>query len=122
VMCVCLMRCDATDRAYPLLAAALVLSAIQRGNQPFFFWWEIESVQEFVILIIALTTSLALAAWVLAWRAWFKLTGPAWVPRTVAGLTLVLIAAQLLARPWLIHDAIPHAVARVAGYMTGPVR
>ncbi len=49
VMVLCLWPCDRTDRAYPWLAAALLLSGIQRGNQAFFFWWEIETIQDLML-------------------------------------------------------------------------
>ena len=51
VMVLCLSPFDRTDSTDFWLAAALVLSGIQRGNQAFFFWWEIETIQDFVIFI-----------------------------------------------------------------------
>lgn len=104
----CLQPFDRGGRTYPWLAAALALSGIQRGNQAFFFWLRIETIREFVIFIIAFTGSLSLGAWMMAWRAWFEVMQPAWLPKAVALLTLVLFVAQLLARPWLFHAAFPH--------------
>lgn len=106
----CLQPFDRGGRTYPWLAAALTLSGIQRGNQAFFFWLQIETVREFVIFIIGLTGALSLGAWMMAWRSWFALVRPAWLPRALAVLTLLLFAAQLLARPWLFHGAFPHFV------------
>src|SRR5262249_7686381 len=90
------------DRTYPWLAAALLCSALQRGNQAFFFWSEIETIQAYVIFILALVSSCALGAWMMAWRAWFRLDTPAWLPKAVAALT-VRSALPQLARPWLFH-------------------
>src|SRR5260370_27890829 len=39
VIVLCLWPFYRTDRAYPWLAAALLLCGIQRGNQSFFFCW-----------------------------------------------------------------------------------
>ena len=106
----CLRPFDPGDKAYPWLAIALVLSGIQRGNQAFFFWWQIETVQDFVIFIVALASSLNLAAWTMAWRSWFGLDRDEWLPLEIAALTVVLICAQLLARPWLFHAIFPRGV------------
>ena len=105
----CLQPFDRGGRTYPWLAAALTLSGIQRGNQAFFFWLRIETIREFIIFIIAVTGSLCLAAWMMAWRAWFEVK-TAWLPRAIAVLTLVLFVAQLLARPWLFDATFPHFV------------
>ncbi|HEX5459358.1 MAG TPA: hypothetical protein VFX20_05245 [Steroidobacteraceae bacterium] len=104
----CLQPFARGGTTYPWLAAALALSGIQRGNQAFFFWLRIETVREFVIFIIALTGSLSLGAWMMAWRAWFEVKQPCWLPKAVALLTLVLFVAQLLARPWLFQATLPH--------------
>jgi len=104
----CLQPFDRGGRTYPWLAAALTLSGIQRGNQAFFFWLRIETIRELVIFIIALTGSLAMGAWMMAWRAWFEVMWPAWLPRAIAALTVVCFLAQLLARPWLFHITLPH--------------
>lgn len=106
----CLQPFDRGGRTYPWLAAALTLSGIQRGNQAFFFWLRIETIREFVIFIIALTGSLCLGAWMMAWRAWFDVK-TAWLAGAAAVLTLVLFVAQLLARPWLFDATFPHLVS-----------
>ena len=118
LMVLCLWPLDRGDLAYPWLAAALLMSGIQRGNQAFFFWWQIETVQGFVIVILAFVSSCALGAWTLAWRNWFKLERPVWLPKGVAVLTLVYSIAQLLARPWLFHAEFPHAVSAAIRYLS----
>lgn len=118
----CLQPFDRGGNAYPWLAAALLLSGIQRGNQPFFFWFQIETVREFVIVIIALISSLALGAWIMAWRAWFKLTRPNWLPQAVAVLTLVLVLGRLLGQPWLFGVEFGHLVSTGVGCLITAVR
>jgi hypothetical protein len=112
-----LLLFERTERAYLWMAVAILLSAVQRGNQALFFWWQIETVQDFVIFILALTVPLSLGAWMMAWRSWFKLEKPVWLPKAIAALTIALIVAQLLARPWLFHSAFPHSVATTAHYL-----
>ncbi len=122
VMALCLWPFDRTDRAYPWLAAALLLSGILRGNQAFLFWWEIETIQGFVIFILGFTVSLSLGAWMMAWRAWLKVDRPAWLPKAVAALSLVLLLAQLLSRPWLFHAVFPSFAASALRYLITGVR
>jgi hypothetical protein len=96
LLVLCLWPFERSPHASGWLAAALLLSGIQRGNQSFFFWWQIETIKEFVYVITVLVGSLSLGAWIMAWRAWFKVARPIWLPRAVAALTLTLILAQAL--------------------------
>ncbi|HEX4299693.1 MAG TPA: glycoside hydrolase [Gammaproteobacteria bacterium] len=116
-MVLCLWPLDHADRTYLWLAAGLVLSGIQRGNQAFFFWCQIETIQDFVIIIAAVVASLSLGAWMMAWRGWFKLDRPTWLPKAIAGLTSILMLALLLSRPWLLHAAYPHPVVATLHYL-----
>src|SRR5262249_10652505 len=93
LLVLCLRPFERGARASGWLAVALLLSGIQRGNQSFFFWWQIETIKEYVYVITVLVGSLGLGAWVMAWRAWFKLERPLWLPRAVAALVLALIVA-----------------------------
>ncbi|MGH8397680.1 MAG: glycoside hydrolase [Gammaproteobacteria bacterium] len=122
LMVLCMWSFDRGDRTYLWLAAALTLSGIQRGNQAFFFWWQIETIQDFVIFILALAGSLSLGVWMMTWRSWFKMDRPAWLPKAVAALTLALFVAQLLAYPWLFQAAYPHAVGIGMHYLIRGLR
>ncbi len=117
LLTLCLPVFERGDRTFLWLAAALTLSGLQRGNQAFFFWWQIETVQGFVIVIATLAASLCLGAWMMAWRGWFKVDRPAWLPKAVAALTLILILALLLGSPWLFHATYPHSVATGVHYL-----
>lgn len=122
VLALCLLPFDRSDKTYLWLAAALTLSGIQRGNQAFFFWWEIETIQGFVICILVLTASLSLGAWMMAWRGWFKVDKPAWLPRALAVLTLILMLARLLGQPWMFHATFPHTVLTGVHYLFNGTR
>lgn len=117
LMALCLWPLDRANKAYLWLAAALMLSGIQRGNQAFFFWWEMETIQGFVLYILVLTASLSLAAWTMAWRSWFKVEKPAWLPKVVAVLTVILMLARLLGQPWMFHATFSHPVLVAMHYL-----
>ncbi len=114
IVSICLVPFDRADHAYLWLAAALIFSAIQRGNQAIFFWLEIETVRDYVYFIAVLVGSLTLAAWTMAWRAWFRLDAPSWLPKAIASLTLALMIAQMLVQPWLFAFLIPTPVVGAA--------
>lgn len=116
LLVLCLKSFDRGDRIYIWLPLALLLSGIQRGNQAFFFWWQLETVQEFVFVILVLVSSLSLGAWMMAWRSWFKLDRPAWLPRLIAGFTLLLLLAQCIARLPVLGMSLPHWLALIAHY------
>jgi hypothetical protein len=121
-MALCLQPFDRGGSAYPWLAAALLLSGIQRGNQAFFFWLQIETVRDFVILIVVLVSSLSMGAWMMAWRAWFKVTRPGWLPQAAAVLTVALALAQLSAQPWIFNVEFPHFVSVSVRYLITALR
>jgi len=108
VMALSLVLVDRGNRAYAWLAAALLLSGIQRGNQAFFFWWQIETIKEYVYVITVLVGSLSLGAWVMAWRAWFRVEKPLWLSRAIAVLTFALIVVQALGYTRVFGASWPH--------------
>lgn len=113
ILVLCLRPFERRDRTYLWLTVALTLSGVQRGNQAFFFWWRIETIRDFVIFILVLAGSLSLGAWMMAWRSWFTVERPVWLPKAVASLTLGLVVAQVLAHAWVIDTTVPHAVSIV---------
>ena len=122
LLSLCLWRLEASSKAYPWLAVAMLLSGIQRGNQSFFFWWQIETIQEFVLVILVLVSTLSLGAWMMAWRNWFSLDRPAWLPKAIFGLTLLLLLAQFLNRLPILGANLPHWLAFTAHYAVSWVR
>jgi hypothetical protein len=108
LLALCLRPFAPSERAYPWLAVAMLLSGIQRGNQAFFFWWRIETIQEFVLVILVLVSSLSLAVWMMAWRSWFSLEKPVWFSRAICGLALFLILARFLSYLPALGTSLPH--------------
>jgi hypothetical protein len=116
LLVLCLRPFAPSERAYPWLAVAMLLSGIQRGNQAFFFWWRIETIQEFVLVILVLVSSLSLAAWMMAWRSWFSLEKPVWFSRAICGLTLFLILARFLGYLPALGTSLPHWLVLTTHY------
>jgi hypothetical protein len=114
VMVACLLPFDRGDPAYSWMIVALLLSAIQRGNQAFLFWFEVESIRNFVYIILVLVGPLSFAAWTMAWSAWLKVDRPAWLPKAVIALTAVLMISEVLRYPWLFASEYPPWLALVA--------
>jgi len=100
---------DNSDRAYSWFAVALVLIALYRANQAFFFWAQLETVHEFELFIVVLLFPSIAGAWLMAWRSWFRLSSRAWLPKAVGVLTLTYMCAEFLSRSWF-HGAFPHAL------------
>lgn len=100
VMACSLIPFNRSDRTYLWLSAALLLTALQRANQAFFFWWQFETIHEFELFIIVFVIPLSLATWTLAWRAWFRLNELAWLPAAAGMLTLLYMIAEFLTRSW----------------------
>jgi hypothetical protein len=108
------------DSTYLWMALALVLTALMRANQAFFFWGQFETVHGFELITVVLLTPLALGAWTLAWRSWFQLPGRAWL-HGVGLLTFLYAGAEFLERSWF-HGVFPHAVNAAADFLITGVR
>jgi hypothetical protein len=121
VMACSLMAFDRPNRAYLWISAALLLTAMYRANQAIFFWGQFETVHEAELVSIVLLTPLALGAWTMAWRAWFKLDDLAWMPVTVGVITSLYIGAQFVAGSWF-YGALPHGAVSAAGFISTCVR
>jgi hypothetical protein len=92
------------------LGAALLFTAAVRANQPLFFWADWESLRIFDVVRNVVLAPLVLGTWTLAWRAWFRLRRPAWLPGVAGTLTLIYLGVQLFTRAWL-PIALPPAAA-----------
>jgi hypothetical protein len=86
---------------------ALILLGLVRANQAFYYWLQVETTHEIDIITTVILMPLVLGSWLMAWRGWFKLTRPVWIPPVILVLTFVYMCAQFLRLPWL-PDAIPH--------------
>lgn len=62
------------------------------------------------IFVEVFSNPLTFAGWVMVFWVWFKLRRPAWVPRAVAGLMLLLMVSSLLRQDFFLAE-LPPAVA-----------
>src|SRR6187399_927066 len=84
--------------------AALILLGLMRLNQAVYFWFHIENSHQAVIVGPVIFRPLVLGSWLMAWREWFNLRKPKWLPKFIALLTLLFMTAQLLGISWVSHS------------------
>ncbi len=110
-----------TGDSYRWLAAALVLLALLRVNQVLFYWTDFLSLQRYDIATSVILKPLALAAWTLAWRDWFRLRGYPWLRYVIGVLTVVYVVFAWIGRPWFAPDA-SHGLKVAADIVVAGVR
>jgi len=91
-------------QSYKWFMAALILLALMRLNQAVYFWFHIENSHQAVIVGPVILRPLVLGSWLMAWREWFDLYKPKWLPKIIALVTLLFMAAQLLSISWVSHS------------------
>src|SRR6266487_2102837 len=121
LMALYVMPFDRSGRAYAWLAAALLLIAIHRGNQAIMFLGHFETIHDFELFIIVLAIPLYMGTWIIAWSEWFKLRNLVWLPRVVAGLTLMYVLAAFLGRSWF-RGVFPEIMFTSLHYVINTVR
>lgn len=84
--------------------AALILLGLMRLNQAVYAWFQIESNHLADIVGPVILKPLVLGSWLMAWREWFNLHQPKWLPKVIALLTFLFMAAQLLGISWVSHS------------------
>mgnify|MGYP001555328513 CR=1 FL=1 len=92
---------------YKWFIIALILLGLVRANQAFYYWLQIETAHEIDIVTLVILMPLVLGSWLMAWRDWYKLDRPVWVPSIIIVLTIIYACGQLLGLPWF-GDTIPH--------------
>lgn len=93
-----------TSDSHRWLGAALLLLALLRINQVTFSWTPLQSLRCYDIATAVIFKPLALMAWTLAWRDWFRLRKP-WLLHAVSVLAVVCLVFALIGRPWFLPDA-----------------
>jgi hypothetical protein len=95
-MALVLLAFDRGNNAYAWLSAALTLLALSRVNQVIYFWGQYESLLQYAVIRAVIFEPLVLGAWVMTWRAWFKVSRPAVIPVALAVLTLLYVVSQMM--------------------------
>jgi len=97
-------RSSEPTRSSKWFITALVLLGLVRLNQAVYFWFQIESSRQAVILGTAILRPLMLGSWLMAWWEWFDLQRPKWLPKIMAVLALLYLAIQLLGISWVTNS------------------
>jgi hypothetical protein len=108
VLALCMIPFEPQDRFNVWLAAALTLLAAARFNQPLYWLAGFETLGDFVLWRLSIVEALLLGAWVMAWRAAFRLQAR-WQVVACVALTAAYILARLLGTT-LLFPALPSAL------------
>ena len=109
---------DRSDRVYLWMGAVFLAEAAAAAALPITQWTQHLSITV-QSLFLDFLEPLIFAGWVMIWWVWFRLQRPAWLPRAVAGLTVVCIVAGAIGGD-LFFSVFPHPVA-VAFHMVALV-
>src|SRR5436190_8446328 len=104
-------------RPYKWFITALILVGLMRLNQAVYFWFQIENRHQAAILGPVILRSLVLGSWLMAWREWFDLHHPKWLPKIIAILALLYMVAQLLGLSWVSNTIIHTYFLTIADYI-----
>ncbi len=110
VMAFSMLLFDRTDRAYFWMGSVLMLAAADYALSAFSSWTTYMGSLLPTILRDNYLTPLVCAGWVMVWWMWFRLHRPAWLPRAVSLLTVILIISNTIGGE-LLFSFIPHSVA-----------
>jgi hypothetical protein len=99
---------DRSDRVYLWMGAVFLSEAAAATELPFAVWTQYLSIMVDKLFEYFLGP-LVFAGWVMIWWVWFRLQRPAWLPRAVAGLTVIWIVAGAIGGD-LFFSVFPHPV------------
>jgi len=106
-----------TTRSCKWFITALVLLGLLRLNQAVYFWFQIESSYQAVILGTAILRPLMLGSWLMAWWEWFDLQRPKWLPKITSVLVLIYMVIQLLGLSWVTNSLIHTHYQAIVDYI-----
>ena len=101
---------DRSDRVYLWLAGVFLLTAANAACTCLFAWTLVAHQMTIYLATDALLGPFILGGWVLTWWFWFRLRRPPWVPKVVAGLTLLYGLSNALGED-LFYALTPHGVS-----------
>jgi hypothetical protein len=113
-----LIAFDRGDDAYQWLIAAFMLTAMVRVNQVVFFWAQWESLRVFDVAKNVILVPLMLAAWTLAWSAWFRRRVRAGLLYFVAVTTILYLGLELTSRTEVVASS-SHIAAAFGWFSNG---
>lgn len=97
ILAASLILFDRSDQVYLWIAGTLLMLVFNDAIStiiPLFTDWIDQNA--FILLTTAVFTPLYFSGWVMVWWKWFHLQSPAWVPASVAAVTVALMACNAL--------------------------
>jgi serine phosphatase RsbU (regulator of sigma subunit) len=85
---------DRSDPVYLWLAAVFLLTAIYNFLTCLAAWTQFADGEALNLILNAFLHPLTLGGWVMVWWVWFRLRNPAWIPKSIAGLTLLYMLSE----------------------------
>jgi hypothetical protein len=88
-----------------------------RLNQAVYFWFQIENRHQGAMIGPVILRPLVLGSWLMAWWEWFDLHQPKWLPKIIAILALLYMAAQLPGLSGVSNSTIHISFQTIADYI-----
>ncbi|HET9099191.1 MAG TPA: SpoIIE family protein phosphatase [Acidobacteriaceae bacterium] len=96
VLACSLVLFDRSDPVYVWLAAVFLLTALYNFFLCLAAWTQFTAGEDWNLIEDVLLHPLTLGGWVMVWWVWFRLRNPAWIPKSIAGLTLLYMLSEAL--------------------------
>lgn len=109
LMALSMIPFDPRERFNLWIAAVLVLLGAAWLNQPLFWLGQFETFRDYVVWRITIIEGLLLGAWVMAWRAAFRVPQPRWTAWLCTALTILYLIVRPMSTP-ILWPALPPAL------------
>jgi serine phosphatase RsbU (regulator of sigma subunit) len=109
VLACSLLLFDRSDPVYLWLAAVFLMTAIYNAMLCLTAWTQLAE-EAWNLTLAVFLNPLTLGGWVMVWWVWFRLRSPAWIPKAIAGLTLLYMLSEALGENFLV-TVISHPVS-----------
>jgi hypothetical protein len=106
---------DRSDRVYPWLGAAFLLTSIFDAVVVLLDCTQYTGIAIGDPLRFVVLRPLIYATWVMVWWNWFHLHRPAWLPRAVALLGLLCAVSSALGRNLLVFTTVTYSISAISG-------
>jgi hypothetical protein len=115
-----LIRIDRRHTVYLWMAAALVLIALVRASQVFYYWGQWEDLKTYYLTKETFLIPMVLGAWAIAWHKWFGGDSNRWAIKIAVSLTAFYILVNVLSLSWQYE--VPHPNSMVFDTISGYLR
>ncbi len=110
VLACSLVLFDRSDPVYLWLAGVFLLTALYNFFYCLAAWTQFTAGEDWNLIEDVFLHPLTLGGWVMVWWVWFRLRNPAWIPKSIAGLTLLYMLSEGLGEN-LFFTVVSHPVS-----------